>query len=98
MFRTITPAHTDHLRALTAKPGLFQPIELTALREVLDDYHTTNADHGHRGFAWEEDGRLLGYAYYAPTPMTDRTWHLFWIAVDSTLQGRGLGGKLLRFV
>jgi ribosomal protein S18 acetylase RimI-like enzyme len=30
--------------------------------------------------------------------MTDRTWYLWWIAVDSTAQGRGLGSKLLAFV
>ena len=30
--------------------------------------------------------------------MTDRTWYLWWIAVDKTTQARGVGGELLRFV
>ena len=41
---------------------------------------------------------LLGYAYYAPAAMTDRTWYLYWIAVKKDKQARGAGGKLLRHV
>jgi len=98
MLRPITPADTDALVALTAGTGFFKPIEVEALRGVLDDYHAGGRDEGHRSFAWEEGGRILGYVYQAPTAMTDRTWHLYWIAVDASLQGRGLGAKLLAFV
>jgi ribosomal protein S18 acetylase RimI-like enzyme len=98
MLREVTPADTDAIVVLTAGTGFFKPLEIDALREVLDDYHATNREDGHRAFAWDEEDRILGYVYYAPTPMTDRSWHLYWIAVDSTAQGRGLGGKLLAFV
>ncbi|MBA4186535.1 MAG: N-acetyltransferase [Planctomycetaceae bacterium] len=98
MIRPVTDADTDALVELTAGTGFFKPLELDALREVLDDYHSTNHEQGHRAFAWEEGGRVLGYVYHAPTPMTDRSWHLYWIAVDASQQGRGLGGKLLAFV
>jgi ribosomal protein S18 acetylase RimI-like enzyme len=30
--------------------------------------------------------------------MTEETWHLYWIAVDRSAQGRGVGGQLLAFV
>jgi len=98
MIRPVTDADTDALVNLTAGTGFFKPLELDALREVLDDYHSTNQEQGHRAFAWEEGGHVLGYVYHAPTPMTDRSWHLYWIAVDASQQGRGLGGKLLAFV
>ena len=98
MIRPAAPSDTNTLVALTAGTGFFKPLELDALREVLDDYHATNREQGHRAFAWEEAGIVLGYVYHAPTPMTDRSWHLYWIAVDATQQGRGLGGKLLTFV
>lgn len=98
MIRPVTPNDTQTLIDLTAGTGFFKPLEIDALREVLDDYHTTNIAHGHRAFAWEEGGRIIGYVYHAPAPMTDRTWYLYWIAVSRETQRGGLGGKMLAFV
>jgi ribosomal protein S18 acetylase RimI-like enzyme len=41
---------------------------------------------------------LVGYACWGPTPATDRTWDLYWIAVDAALQGAGIGTILLEEV
>ena len=99
MIRPATEADTPTLLALTAGTGYFKPMEVETLEEVLDDFHATNRDQfGHRCVVWEENGRILGYAYHAPEEMTDRTWYLWWIAVAADQQGRGLGGKLLAFV
>jgi ribosomal protein S18 acetylase RimI-like enzyme len=38
---------------------------------------------------------LVGYAAYGPTVGTDRTYDLYWIAVDPTVHGRGAGTVLL---
>ena len=38
---------------------------------------------------------LLGYACYGPTPATDRTYDLYWIAVDPGVQGTGTGTRLI---
>jgi GNAT superfamily N-acetyltransferase len=77
--------------------GVFKPIEIVALREVLDDYFTGD-EKGHRAVTFEQNGQPVGFAYFAPTPMTDRTWHLYWIFVDKTLQARGVGARLLAHV
>jgi ribosomal protein S18 acetylase RimI-like enzyme len=98
MIRPVTPHDTEALVALTAGTGFFKPLEIDALGEVLDDYHAVNIAHGHRAFAWEEGGRILGYVYHAPAPMTDRTWYLYWIAVSKEAQRGGFGGRLLAFV
>src|SRR5581483_10344838 len=62
------------------------------------DYHATNHAEGHRCVTCEEDGQVLGFAYYAPAAMTDRAWHLWWIVVRKDLQARGIGTRLLRHV
>ncbi len=98
MIRPVSDSDTESIIALTAGTGFFKPLELTALEEVLHDYHESNHEHEHRAIAWEEQGELLGYMYYAPAPMTDRSWYLYWLAVATGQQGRGLGGKLLAFV
>ena len=95
MLRPTTPADTPALLALADGTGVFKPHEMVALREVLDDYHASNRDEGHVAVTWDDAGTPLGFAYYAPAEMTDRTWELWWIAVDRTKQGRGLGKALL---
>ena len=96
MIRPTTPAETPTLKALAEGTGVFKPHEVQALQEVLDDYHDTNHAHGHRAVTYEQDGRAIGFAYYAPAAMTDRTWYLYWIAVTKQIQARGVGGELLR--
>ncbi|MBI3070786.1 MAG: GNAT family N-acetyltransferase [Deltaproteobacteria bacterium] len=43
----------------------------------------------------DENDTALGYACYGPTPMTDATFDLYWIAVSSFRRGGGLGRGLL---
>lgn len=98
MIRHVTDADTPALLELTAGTGFFKPLEVEALDGVLAAYFASaRDDYGHRCFAWEEGGRVLGFVYHAPEEMTDRTWCLWWIAVAADQQGRGLGAKLLAF-
>ncbi len=41
------------------------------------------------------EDELAGFACYGPTPGTDRTFDLYWIAVDPAAQGAGSGTTLL---
>jgi ribosomal protein S18 acetylase RimI-like enzyme len=94
MLRPAAPADSPALVEIAAATAVFKPHELVALQEVLDDYHAANSGYGHRAVVWDAGG-VGGFAYFAPTAMTDRTWELWWIAVAPAGQGRGLGGTLL---
>jgi ribosomal protein S18 acetylase RimI-like enzyme len=48
--------------------------------------------------AFDDDGRLMGYACFGPTPSTEGTYDLYWLAVDPTAQGQGAGRALVREV
>jgi ribosomal protein S18 acetylase RimI-like enzyme len=99
MPRPAAPADTPALVALAAATGVFKPHEIEALQEVLDDYHDVNHEYGHRTWVLDGDAASpVGFAYFAPTAMTDRTWELWWIAVAPTRQRGGRGSDLLRFV
>jgi ribosomal protein S18 acetylase RimI-like enzyme len=98
MIRPTVHADTLILVPLAEETGVFKPIEIEALQEVLDDYHADAHTLGHRSVTYEKDGKVIGFAYYAPTAMTDRTWHLYWIAVSKRIQARGVGSQLLRYV
>jgi ribosomal protein S18 acetylase RimI-like enzyme len=98
MIRPTVPADTPVLLQLTEATGVFKPLEIEALREVLDDYHATDHAQGHRSAVAEHVGRVNGFAYWAPAAMADRTWYLYWIAVRKDTHGRGVGGALLAHV
>src|ERR1700730_11521499 len=98
MIRSTIPEDTPALVAMTEGTGLFLPIDLQALAEVLADYHPVEKGEGHRCVTYEQDGQAIGFAYYAPTAMTDRTWHLWWIVVSKQIQARGVGTQLLKYV
>jgi GNAT superfamily N-acetyltransferase len=98
MIRPTARDETDLLVLMAAGTGVFKPLELDTLRELLGDYHTNEGTDGHRAVSIEEVGRVVGFAYFAPTPMTEATWHLYWIVVDKSVQARGIGANLMHFV
>jgi GNAT superfamily N-acetyltransferase len=48
--------------------------------------------------AVDDHDQPIGYACYGPTPLTDGTYDLYWIAVSAELSGKGIGTTLLRAV
>lgn len=98
MIRPARPEDVAQLLPLAERTGMFQPHELEALRELLDDYFAALQQWGHRARVWESAGLPLGLVYYAPAPLTDRTWYLYWIVVERTRQRQGVGGRLLQWV
>jgi ribosomal protein S18 acetylase RimI-like enzyme len=64
---------------------------------VGDEYEFVGAFLGDGGTRGTRDGgpRLIGFACYGPTMATDRTYDLYWIAVDRSAQGTGCGSRLL---
>ena len=96
--RPTTPEDTATLVTLVKGTGVFKAAEVETLDTVLAEYHAANRAAGHRCATGERDGRVIGLVYYAPAAMTDRAWHLWWIAVEKSLQTRGMGGAFLQYV
>jgi ribosomal protein S18 acetylase RimI-like enzyme len=97
MLRPTIPADTPTLLAMTEQTGLFLPLDIEALREVLDEYHSSDDKDGHQCVTDLRNDKIVGFAYFAPAPMTDRTWYLWWIVVGKDVQAKGIGGELLKY-
>ena len=98
MIRPTHASETDVLKEIALGTGVFKPLELEALKEVLDDYHDGNNQLGHKAITYELHGKPIGFAYYAPTAMTKAAWHLYWIFVDKSTHAKGVGSALLKHV
>jgi ribosomal protein S18 acetylase RimI-like enzyme len=98
MIRETTPEDKPVLLALAEDTGVFKPIEIEALAGVFDDYFATYHAQGHRSVIVQRHSVPVGFAYYALTSMTDRTYYLWWIAISKDIQAKGVGSELLRYV
>jgi GNAT superfamily N-acetyltransferase len=92
--RPLTVADRTAIEAFSRSISLFRPDEIEIALEVLDssfkpgqkDYTTLGA---------ELDGRLVGWICWGPTPCTLGTYDLYWVAVDPSVQGAGVGSLLV---
>jgi ribosomal protein S18 acetylase RimI-like enzyme len=83
-------SHRSQLEEIVRATGVFSEAEVAVALEVFDEAF---ADYEFIG-AFEED-TLIGYACFGPTPATDRTYDLYWIAVHPKAQRSGAGAALM---
>lgn len=76
----------------------FLPDEVVVAEEVIDAYLEDPSGSGYYTVVAEVEAVVAGYATYGPTPLTEGTWDLYWIAVDREGQGKGTGRALMQFV
>ena len=73
----------------------FKPVEVAVAEELIDGYLEDAVGYGYYVLIAESDPTLLGYICYGPTPLTEGTWDIYWMAVAKESQGKGIGGALL---
>ena len=92
--------HRGRLAEILRATRVFNDAEVAVALELFDEVHggrgtaAAAQDYCFLG-AFGPDGELLGYACFGPTPATDRTYDLYWIAVDPAAQGGGTGTRLI---
>ncbi len=85
----------DMLRRITA----FKPFEVSVAMELIDEYlEDKTSDYFCISALKGTPPRLVGYACYGPTPLTQGTFDLYWIATDPNLSRSGVGERLLKSV
>lgn len=75
----------------------FKPVEVVVAEEVLNDYLRDPVRSGYHVFLAEIDSLVVGYICYGPTPLTEATWDIYWLAVTPDQQSQGIGKSLLAF-
>ena len=94
---TPRPADRDRIAAILRATGVFTSAEVDVALELFDETFgasPADPDYSFLG-AFTPDDELVGYACFGPTPGTDRTYDLYWIAVHPVAHGAGIGTTLL---
>ncbi|MBE4749645.1 GNAT family N-acetyltransferase [Corallococcus sp. ZKHCc1 1396] len=94
--RTLERKDREPLVALIRRIETFSQEEQDCAIELVDtaltagnrDYSILVADRG-------QEGGIVGYACYGPTPMTENAFDLYWIASSPEVRGQGIGAQLI---
>jgi ribosomal protein S18 acetylase RimI-like enzyme len=94
-------SNRSRLAELLVATGAFHPDEIEIALSLFDFEMTRPASDEVADYEFVgafEDDRLAGYACYGPTPATEGTYDLYWLAVHPEAQGRGIGRALVHAV
>lgn len=97
--RRVAAEDRERIREILVATARFTRQEVGWAMELVDNALGPVEKREYSVYVLEDpEGAVQGYVCYAPTPLTDGVYDLYWIAVDPKQQGQGFGQLLLRFV
>jgi len=84
------------ISGILERVGNFSAEEKETALELIDAWLTVGEESDYLCWVLEDDSGVRGYVCIGPTPLTDGTFDLYWIAVDPSAQGNGYGQALTR--
>jgi len=84
------------VRGVVAATGMFRPNELDVAVDLVDERLARGDASGYHFVFAEEAGRVVGYVCYGPITVTLQGFDLYWIVVDPSRQGKGIGRALMQ--
>lgn len=101
--RPLVPHDRAAVETIVSAVGVFSPEEIEIALELIDEWLEDGEESGYLTYVIEETvqgagkGTVRGYVCFGPTPLTEATYDLYWVAVDPTAQGLGYGQRLMAF-
>jgi ribosomal protein S18 acetylase RimI-like enzyme len=97
--RSLVEKDRARLLSMLVKTHSFTSEEIGVAMELIDIVLKDPIQKDYQIYCIVDDrDQIMGYICYGPTPMTQGTFDLYWIAVDPDFQGKGMGSKLLDFL
>jgi len=95
--RRIRTEDREPIRILLEETGVFTHDEVTVALELIDTVLHVSDQRDYTICAAENDrGEVTGYYCIGPTPLTESTYDLYWIAVKPASHKTGIGKQLLQ--
>jgi ribosomal protein S18 acetylase RimI-like enzyme len=94
--RFMSPGDKPHLTKILRGTPEFKPSEVAVAEELIDSYLDDPSCSGYHILVAEVDSTVAGYICYGPTPLTEGTWDIYWVAVARARQDQGVGSALMK--
>ena len=102
--RPLAAPDRERIAQIVHDVGNFSAAEIETALELIDEWLGMGEASGYLTWVVEDresprdaGSRVMGYVCYGPTPLTESTYDLYWIAVDPRAQRGGYGRALLTF-
>jgi len=88
----------DPIYEIIKQTRMFTGAEIDVAMELIDIFLNNKKQQDYIIYVAESEVKeVVGYVCYGPTPATEGTYDLYWIAVSPNVQGKGIGKELLTF-
>jgi len=95
-FRAVVrPEDIEDVQSLVRATGFFSDEEVSIATELVEQRLAKGPASGYEFIFTEQGGSLIGYTCYGRVPLTRSSFDLYWIVVAPTMQGMGVGRRLL---
>jgi ribosomal protein S18 acetylase RimI-like enzyme len=92
----MSPEDKTHVIGILRDTPEFKPFEVAVAEELIDCYLDDPSGSGYHILVAEVNSTIVGYICYGPTPLTESTWDIYWIAVARKKQDQGIGSVLMK--
>lgn len=84
------------IRDILESTTVFYDFEVRVALGILDEHLREGATSDYSFIIAEQGNQVLGYVNFGPTPCTQGSWDIYWIAVKKDTMNRGMGKVLLK--
>jgi ribosomal protein S18 acetylase RimI-like enzyme len=93
--KTVVPSDSMNVTQILKSTGFFKSHEIDVAIELVEDRLKNGIGCGYQFYFLEIEGRTVAYGCYGEIPCTIKNYDLYWLAVDNSFRGQGLGRMLL---
>jgi ribosomal protein S18 acetylase RimI-like enzyme len=92
----VLPQDEENVHTIVESTGFFHAAEIGVAVELVTERLSKGEASGYFFIFAEADGKTVGYSCFGPTPCTQASFDLYWIAVHNDYRGQGIGRRLMQ--